>query len=135
MAYGRYGHNDYCDKSVSIGLNFLSNGSKFKTMQQPIQIQYIWIMQYDYMVLLFFLTLSTMGKNFSRQQFAIFFSDFSRKIGIDMQIIGNNLHKMSKPFSGKNIPNLSSAEFAHREVKVTLSDMHFQYMFNSLQAG
>ena len=63
---------------------------------------------------LFPLTLSTLGKIFSRRHFEIF-SYFSQKTGFDfhancprkqdltfMQIVGDNLHESQILFSGKN---------------------------------
>ena len=60
------------------------------------------------------LTLSTLGKIFSRRHFEIFFLFFPET--------GDNLHEMSYVFWEKqeNIIHLSSAENAQRVVKVKL---------------
>ena len=67
------------------------------------------------------LTLSMLGK-----LSAIDILIFSQNISFDnLHELGDNLHEMSKPVSGKNIRkkksiiSLSSAEFARRVVKVT----------------
>ena len=70
------------------------------------------------------LTLSTLGKIFSRQHFEIFFSFFPRNQDLTFHancLQGDNLHEMSDPVyvkNKKNIINLSSAENAQRVVKV-----------------
>ena len=70
------------------------------------------------------LTLSTLGKIFSRQLIETCFVIFPRKqIWHFMQIVsyGNNLHEMSNLFSGKNKKNtinLLSAEYAQRVLMV-----------------
>ena len=72
------------------------------------------------------LTLSTLGKIFSRQHFEIFFLIFPRKQDLTFHancLQGDNLHEMSDPVyvkNKKNIINLSSAENAQRVVKVKL---------------
>ena len=68
------------------------------------------------------LTLSTLGKFFSRRHFE-FFSYFPRKQDVTFHgnyLNGDNFHEMSS-LSGKNnktITNLLSAELAQRVVKV-----------------
>ena len=70
------------------------------------------------------LTLSTLGKIFSRQHLEIFFLIFPRKQDLTFHancLQGDNLHEMSDPVyakNKKNIINLSSAENAQRVVKV-----------------
>ena len=68
--------------------------------------------------------LSTLGKNFSRRHFKIFHY-FFQKTGFDIscKLFGDNLHEISKLFSGKNRKNidLSSAELVQRVVTVKLS--------------
>ena len=75
--------------------------------------------------LIVYLTLSTLGKIFSRRYFVIYFL-FSPENWIWqlMQIvsIGDNLHEMSDHIlwkNKKNINHLSSAKIAQRVVKVT----------------
>ena len=79
------------------------------------------------------LTLSTLGKTFSRRYFEIFFLIFlGNGIWHSMQMVsyGNYLHEMSNPVSWankKNIINLSSAEFAQKVVKV--NTYQFPFLF------
>ena len=48
------------------------------------------------------------------------FSYFSQKTAFDISCkLGDNLHEMAKLFSGKNITNLLSAEYARSMAKVT----------------
>ena len=66
------------------------------------------------------LTLSVLGKIFSRRHFEIFFL-FSKKTGFKVSCNGDNLHVMSKPVfweNKKDIINMSSSEFGQRVVKV-----------------
>ena len=72
-----------------------------------------------------YLMLSTLGKIFSRPHLEIFFSYFSQKTGSviscklsPMQTICLQWQILFYGKNQKNIPNLSSAEFAQRVVKV-----------------
>ena len=71
---------------------------------------------------------STLGKFFSKQHIEIFFV-FSQKTGLDivckLSPLETTCMKCQILFSGKNITNLASAEFAQRVVMVNIDVLLF----------
>ena len=72
------------------------------------------------------LTLSTIGKIFSRRHIEILFSYFSQKTGFDTPCTfianGDNWHKMTNSGKIRKITNLKSAELAQRVGKFNVQE-------------
>ena len=64
------------------------------------------------------LALSSLDKKINRRHIKIFFLFFPRKQDLTVHANCLQSHDLSNLFSGKNITDLSSAEFAKRVVKV-----------------